>query len=103
MWTLLEALDLVRRIQTHLKPMQYHVLLGGGVLNNGKSEKDLDLYVVPFGGQKSTPMAILSALYEILGPGVPLSGDDYPHGGLAPWREAFKYTLNGKRIDVFIQ
>ena len=48
MWTLQEALQLIRDLQPQLKPLHYHVALGGGVLNKGTSQKDLDLYLLRF-------------------------------------------------------
>lgn len=53
MWTLDIALELIRLIQPKLKSLGYHVCLGGGVLNTGKSAKDLDLYFLPFGPNQS--------------------------------------------------
>ena len=48
MWTLDEALVLVRELQPQLTQFEYHVALGGGVLNKGKSDNDLDLYFISF-------------------------------------------------------
>ena len=47
MWTLDEGLKLVRLLQPEAKGFGYHLTLGGGVLNNGQSDKDLDLYFHP--------------------------------------------------------
>lgn len=51
-WTLEDALPLIRGIQPHTRSYGYHLALGGGVLNNGKSGKDLDLYFLPLESQK---------------------------------------------------
>lgn len=100
MWTLDEALDLIRRIQPKLKPLGYHVCLGGGVLNIGSSEKDLDLFFVPLtnvdrpeldplvfwmGGQWGTR-------YEGITDAIPCIS----------LREQASYRWNDKRIDVFV-
>lgn len=45
MWTLVEALDLVKRLN-HAN-LHWNVALGGGVLNKGFSYKDLDLVFYP--------------------------------------------------------
>lgn len=50
-WTITEALTLIRHIQPILHENGWHVALGGGVLNNGFSNKDLDLYFFPFGSK----------------------------------------------------
>lgn len=47
MWVLENALIVVRDIQAAARPYGYHVALGGGVLNTGKSHNDLDLYCMP--------------------------------------------------------
>lgn len=54
-WTLNDALALVRAIQPKSRDFGYHLTLGGGVLNTGKSKKDVDLYFLPLdnGKQKS--------------------------------------------------
>jgi hypothetical protein len=47
MWELKDGLDLVRAIQSRTREFGYHVALGGGVLNRGGSDKDIDLYFHP--------------------------------------------------------
>lgn len=47
-WRLDEGLKLIRALQGRVKEFGYHIALGGSVLNNGDSEKDLDLYFLPF-------------------------------------------------------
>lgn len=49
MWTLDEALNLIRALQPSTRKFNYHLCLGGGVLNKGGSQKDLDLYFLPLG------------------------------------------------------
>lgn len=46
-WTLNDALALVRALQPKTRDFSYHLALGGGVLNTGKSKKDVDLYFLP--------------------------------------------------------
>ncbi len=111
-WTLENALYLIREIQPNIKKCSYHVCLGGGVLNKGKSDKDLDLYFSPF---SDTATANSSGLLEFLtmvlgdrhslgGPSVqpqdefkayPAQTRTFPHG-------RFTYWPDGKRVDVFI-
>ena len=47
-WKIEEGLKLIRALQGRVKEFGYHIALGGGVLNTGTSEKDLDLYFLPF-------------------------------------------------------
>lgn len=44
---LAETQLLIRDLQEIAWPLNYHVTLGGGVLNHGYSDKDIDLYVLP--------------------------------------------------------
>lgn len=46
-WTIDEGLKLIRALQPKVRTFGYHIALGGGVLNNGQSHKDLDLYFLP--------------------------------------------------------
>lgn len=52
MWTLDDGLAVVRSLQPLTRQFNYHLALGGGVLNNGSSDKDLDLYFLPLGYTK---------------------------------------------------
>jgi len=47
MWTLDEGREIVAQVQQNSRAYGYHVAMGGGVLNNGESSKDLDLYFLP--------------------------------------------------------
>lgn len=46
-WYLADAQLLIRELQDAMWPLFHHVALGGGVLNHGYSDKDLDIYVLP--------------------------------------------------------
>lgn len=54
-----DALLLVRKLQAVAWPLNFHVALGGGVLNHGYSDKDVDIYVLPRypGGNESVTCA----------------------------------------------
>jgi hypothetical protein len=47
MWTMADALELIRMLQPHIMEAGYYLALAGGVLNNGSSNNDLDLVAVP--------------------------------------------------------
>ena|ERR1017187_7973554 len=103
MWTLDEALMIVRSLQPDLKPLEWHVVLGGGVLNTGVSDKDLDLYILGFNGailQNVAPvLVLLSSRFGIASQIT--DADEYPED--PRYREKVKFHIDGKRIDVFIQ
>ena len=46
LWTLDTAVAFVREHQPHVMHLGYYIALGGGVLNKGWSDNDLDLVVV---------------------------------------------------------
>jgi hypothetical protein len=51
-WTLEDGLRLIRAVQSRAKQFGFHIALAGGVLNNGTSEKDIDLIFLPFNNVK---------------------------------------------------
>ena len=103
MWTIEEALELIRGIQPALHARKYHVAMGGGVLNKGTSDKDLDLYVFPFDAGEIPE--ILPFLVEQWGTWEPrwsaAGKEDYPADVNFGLKVKF-FTQAGKRIDVFI-
>ncbi len=104
MWTLEQALTLVRELQPELHARKYHAALGGGVLNTGLSYHDLDLYIFPFDVSDIDP--IMPWLVTVLGPFEPFSKVDagrYPADVNFEVKVKFDNVQNtGKRIDVFI-
>ena len=110
MWELEPALRIVRAIQPHTREFGYHLALGGGVLNKGQSEKDLDLYFLPMGtpDKKVDPDGMLSLLEKLWGTSEKISAEyDYP--GMKQYAHAIKFTRLGgtnrdkhQRIDCFI-
>jgi hypothetical protein len=105
-WSLSEALELVREIQPQIKRYGYHVALGGGVLNNGYSEKDADLYFLSLDDATTTNIGELSEFlsgywHDMLC--TPIGDVDHygPHK-LYRLRQTYRELKTGKRIDVFI-
>ena len=105
MWTLAEAQTLIRDLQPKVHALDYHVTLGGGVLNSGASEKDLDLFFIPKNGYPSAPRKIVDLLCEEWG--FPRSLRDSPD-----YQADYEYHCQEmlmfrprvtQRIDVFIQ
>lgn len=104
LWTLAEAVDLIHELQPIVRELNYHITIGGGVINAGSSEKDLDLWIIPLNGYESHAHDIVSLLIENLGHCTALrdspdyAPDAHPH---AESMQRFEYC--GKRIDVFVQ
>jgi len=102
MWTLDEARSEIVRVQLPSRAYGYHVALGGGVLNNGKSFKDLDVYFLPLDDTTNTPnpMSLQIFLKSVWGQSTPISDDSY--GPSKYYALKLKFSVNHKRIDVFV-
>lgn len=104
MWTLDEALSLIRDLQPEVLRLGYHITLAGGVLNKGVSEKDLDLIFLPFNEENSRPYDLMNLCLR------PLLGDwrairdspDYMANDNYHYVEMVAFSYLGKRIDAFI-
>lgn len=104
MWTLKESLYLIPKFEAIAKILGYHVALGGSVMYNGESNKDLDIIVYTHRKNevnRLTPEQLVQAfLYNklIISSGLP---------ACSPWsREQpdFRTVISGatkddKRID----
>jgi hypothetical protein len=101
-WTLEEALPLIREWQPIAKSCGFHLALGGGVLNTGKSRKDLDLYFLPLtnSGVEPNHEAMLEMIESMWAKMEPFS--DYHNLDDGVYTFQGKTTYNGKRIDVWI-
>lgn len=104
-WNLSDALDLIREIQPLIREVNYHITLGGGVLNEGMSEKDLDLFIIPLNGYESNAGAVMEVLNNVFGSygrslrdSPDYGPDSFPHA-----KEMKMFDYPGKRIDIFVQ
>ena len=116
MWTIAQGLIVVRALQDHIRQFGYHLALGGGVINKGQSDKDLDLYFLPMGTSENPerPAGLLQFLKMLWGDCTELrmdpSGDYGDEDHFDPngiYQYAVKFTRQSKtgtkqRIDVFI-
>lgn len=109
MWTLEDALDVIKILQPKLREINYHVTLGGGVLNNGSSPNDLDLYFLPLEDESNHPddrkhpqyQSVMETLHHQFG----ITGnymEDYEN-----LRTSYKVKLtyhlkSGRKVDAFI-
>ena len=124
MWTLDEALSLVRSLQPEIRQFGYHLCLGGGVLNAGHSRKDLDLYFLQMDGRwKPLPTDLIKWLVSVWGDGQEIVASQagvLPEGGIvrvanadgemnyppadpaSPYKAKLKFNWSGLRIDAFV-
>jgi len=122
-WKLDEALKIIRNLQPETRKFGYHLCLGGGVLNKGESNKDLDLVFVPLdNGKPSNPDGLLEYLGVLWGTWYTFSMPDEHITGIQPvgpqppdiepyepsettsvYKYKVKFFFDGSdRIDVFI-
>lgn len=97
-WEIADALALIRDIQPRLHAIKWHVALGGSVLNSGVSQKDVDLYVLPFSDTETTA-DVFPFLVSLWGAGDPIGLGYQPSGMYAV---KWKWIVDGRRIDAFI-
>jgi hypothetical protein len=110
-WSLDEGLRLLRGLQQPIREYNYHLAIGGGVVNKGHSEKDLDLYFLPMNSTGiKQPDALLKFLTRVWGPPESLKNEDYPDSEFnKAYIHAVKFFRYNKgreyppqRIDCFI-
>ena len=98
LWYLADAQLIVRSLQALVWPMGWHIALGGGVLNHGYSDKDLDLYVLPIynSPHEQDELAVLTKLVNAIQEGQEYepvcSLQDNPH-------ECYKYAVRMKSLE----
>lgn len=107
-WTLDEAIKLIREIQPEMHNVKYAVSLGGSVLNEGESYKDLDLIINPFYPEEVGEEFIAArAKLETLGFTLVRNREEVANGhdeyaivsNTNKWIE--EWSFNGKRVDIF--
>lgn len=108
MWDIDSGLLVVRMIQQDVRQYGYHVTIGGGVVNNGFSNKDLDLYFLPMGGfnpnDRRNPNGLIEYLEGLWGSSQSLGkGDAHYSKVTGAYRRTCKFFRNKQeRIDCFI-
>lgn len=111
MWSVDRARDVIKTLKDPLWERGYHIAIGGGVAWRGRSDKDLDLFVLPLfsmidARQRVAPKDILVFLEAVLkAPSCPFSsslGEDATDQDYLGWTVG-QFNLPGdSRIDVFI-
>jgi hypothetical protein len=88
-WTLDQACKFCIKLHDHLMPFGYDVGLTGGILFNGKSDKDIDVIIYPL----KRMSANYAAMYQAL-PNFGLKFIRLPNKNLG-------YTDDGKHVEVW--
>ena len=102
-WTLEEAIEFIRMYQKFFKNYNYHIGLCGSVLNDGKSDKDLDIVVMGLHNkQYDNEIGLLEFLrtsFEAQNPNEFKIKEENPYDDS---RLLMIGNWNNKRIDFFI-
>jgi hypothetical protein len=114
MWTLEDALLVIQMLQLDVRQFGYHVALGGGVLNSGASDKDLDLYFLALCDNETPtePEELIAFLECHFGDATPIRGEGYSEDPHAIYHSKLKFSWTEfegdadatkyRRIDAFI-
>ena len=98
MWTIETALEFIREQQPRFKEVSFHLALAGSVLNNGKSEHDLDIIVMSMGTQEDISNDNLLNLLASLD-AIPLNVHDEEY---EEDKIIYRSFEKGKQIDWFV-
>jgi hypothetical protein len=101
MWTLEDGLQLVRQLQSLTRNFQYHLAIGGGVINNGRSSKDLDLYFLPLDNGHTPKTDELVSWLNLMWGKCELLSKNY-ETQKSHYLHKLTFTVDQKRIDCFI-
>lgn len=101
LWYFGEAQMLIRDLQAVMWPANWHVALGGGVLNHGYSNDDLDLYILPLNKRAKIEDATI-ALSTLLKYEQEISGNPRYKNMAPAVANADIYSHENRRVDVFI-
>lgn len=105
-WNLEYALVFIRDIQKDCRSFGYHVCLGGGVLNNGESKKDLDLYFLPLdNGSDNADDILIEWLSTMWGEHQPIGNGRYADNTSNYLHKIKFHVGDGEkklRVDAFI-
>ena len=103
-WTLENALPLLREVQAAIEPLGYHVGLVGSVLTKGFSDSDMDMVVYPASTTRQPKEDVRTAFAAI--------GMRQTHSVHVVWKawkkmgsddtkHVEKWEYRGKPVDVF--
>lgn len=95
MWTLADAVLLVRRYQKHAMDRGYYLAIAGNVLNRGSSYNDLDIVAVPR-DKNSAPERLVS-LFAHQAHNWDMLGISAIHNG-----NVYKFIYCNKYIDLIV-
>ena len=117
-WVIKDAQELIAAMRTKVNSYGYEITLGGGVLVNGASPNDLDLFLLPKSDVgPRLPVDLLMWLASKLGPGktiipaaqaangaAPPPTANRPYVGPSPeiFTHKMRFDLAGRKIDVFL-
>lgn len=125
-WSISEAQELIAAMEAKAKSFGYTITLGGSVLTKGKSENDLNLFLLPNGTMRALPIDMLMWLASKFGLGKTTGSTNAAQanrnraaravamipqydpitGAVIPATKAtthqLEFDLKGRKIEVFV-
>lgn len=98
MWTLEQAVELLRMLEPVAISQGFHVALGGSVLIRGSSDKDLDIFIYP---HKTADKIAFECLLSKLGDFGISDFNKAEHAHYGDDKAVYRSGYKGKRIDWF--
>jgi hypothetical protein len=109
-WTLADALPLLREVQAAVEPLGYHTGLVGSVITKGFSHSDLDMVIYPASIKRQAKDAVVAVLKElgmrrthtvekVHAAWKKMGSDDTKH--VEKWMSPDKLDYRGRPVDVF--
>jgi hypothetical protein len=100
-WYLVEGVALIRKLQEKAWACGYHLALGGGVLNKGYSDKDLDIECIP-GDKIPSGKQDISAFLSYLSEKHGITSSGEPHSRYQGMTVYKLSTKEGQWIDLVV-
>lgn len=103
MWTLESGISFIRSMEEIANQYNYHLTLGGSVLHRGESNKDLDIYAMPFHNDKlCDESSLLTAFMAYATHCEPAFYSEKPQIVRADNLFILRDSLRNLRIDLFV-
>lgn len=98
--TLAQSLPFLRSLEQQLIPLGAHCALGGSVLHQGQSSKDLDIFVYPDSRENPrTPEELIAILMTLFPEGYTATDKTYPYDRL---RYVLMHAIGKVEFFVFL-
>lgn len=99
LWTLEQGVEVCQRLERILSVDGFHCALGGSVLRDGESQKDLDVFIYP---HKSSGEDFTELLTKVIRPHLDGDWAHHDHKHYNDLKKVYSGCIEGKRVDLFL-